>query len=29
MSFLANVEVTVVDPNAPHWLEKLAARLRK
>ena len=29
MSFLANVEVKVVDPNAPHWLDKLAARLKR
>ena len=28
-SFLANVEVRVVDPNAPHWLDRLTARLKK
>jgi cell wall-active antibiotic response 4TMS protein YvqF len=28
-AFMANVEVTVVDPNAPGWLEKLASRFRK
>jgi hypothetical protein len=28
-SFLANIEVKVVDPNAPDWLERLAARLKK
>jgi hypothetical protein len=28
-AFLANVEVTVVDPNAPGWFAKLAARLKK
>ena len=28
-SFMANIEVKVVDPNAPDWLERLTARLRK
>ena len=28
-SFLANIEVKVVDPNAPDWLEKLTARLQR
>ena len=28
-SFLANVEVKVVDPNAPGWLERLSKRLKK
>lgn len=28
-AFLANVEVKVVDPNAPDWLERLASRLKK
>ena len=27
--FMANVEVKVVDPNAPDWIERLAARLKK
>jgi hypothetical protein len=26
---MANVEVTVVDPNAPGWFEKLAAKFKK
>ena len=28
-ALMANVEVTVVDPNAPGWFEKLAARFKK
>jgi hypothetical protein len=28
-AFMANVEVRVVDPNAPGWLDKLTARLTK
>jgi hypothetical protein len=28
-AFLANVEINVVDPNAPGWFDKLAARFRK
>ncbi len=28
-AFMANVEVKVVDPNAPDWLERLATRLKK
>lgn len=27
-AFMANIEVKVVDPNAPDWLERLAARLK-
>jgi hypothetical protein len=27
-AFMANVEVKVVDPNAPDWLERLKARLK-
>jgi hypothetical protein len=28
-AFMANIEIKYVDPNAPDWLERLAARLRK
>jgi hypothetical protein len=28
-AFMANVEVKVVDPNAPDWIDKLTSRLRK
>jgi len=28
-AFMANVEVKVVDPNAPDWLDRLTSRLKK